>query len=99
MEALETWIVKDLDRAADTSRTVIFLGGFLVVSGLIGRLVVLADSFGTFARSSRPLMKIWPEGTTFWVPETLVGYAVAAGVLATGLLLAQRVNHYSRLLG
>lgn len=72
------------------------LAGFVVVAGLIGRVVTtgLASMrhFQTTEHGALPLTALLPNLPTWWVPETTLGFTAAA-ILALMAVAIAKMGH------
>jgi hypothetical protein len=85
------WIFEQPKLAHLVGRGLSSFGGFLIVCGLIGHAGMLAinqtRSIGKLAPLNG-LADAYPMYPLWWVPEGLVGYAVAVVIACAGLYLA-----------
>jgi hypothetical protein len=86
-----TWIATQPKLAHLLGKALFFVGGLLIICGLIGRAGMIAinhtRNLGKLPALSG-LSSAYPMYTLWWVPETFLGYAVAAVIAAAGLYLA-----------
>lgn len=86
-----TWIARQPKLAQLLGKSLFFVGGLLVICGLIGLAGMIAinhtRSLGKLPALSG-LLEAYPMYSLWWVPEGFVGYAVALVIAAAGLYLA-----------
>lgn len=78
-------------------------GGFLLIAGLVGRAATTAasamDGLAGAHRSEVRLGDVLPGYLDLWVPETALGFGLAALMLVLGLWAARTGRAYERHLG
>jgi len=98
MEAIIGFILGDRERAGNLAWAVMFAGGFLLIAGAVGNVVMKAMSAPNVL-AGRPaptgLSEIYPDLPLFWVPEGPLGYIVACVLLIAGVWFATMVRHLS----
>jgi hypothetical protein len=99
MQNIITFIRRDRNRAGNLARAAIFSGGWLLIAGAVGAVLMNAFSApivlaGEIAPTT--LGDMFPGVPLFWVPEGPPGYVVAGALLLAGIWLAILVNRFSR---
>ena len=78
-------------------------GGFLVVAGLVGRVATTGASavkgLGGGMQVEVALSEVLPGYLSVWMPESVMGFAVAMLLLIAGLIAARTGRVYERYLG
>ena len=85
------WIFMRPKLAHLVGKSLFFMGGLLVILGLIGRAALLALNQTRNLSKLPPLNGLsdaYPMYSLWWVPEGILGYAVALILAGLGLYLA-----------
>ena len=99
MKTIITFILQDRNRAGNLARAAIFSGGWLLIAGALGAVMMQAFSAPILqAGNNAPttLSEVFPQVPLFWVPEGPLGYVVASLLLLAGIWLAILVNRRSQ---
>lgn len=80
-----------------------WVGGFLLVSGMVGRVITKAVSVVHGITGNRhseaTLGDVLPTYISVWMPESAVGFCLATLMLALGLWFLRTGQAYERQLG
>jgi hypothetical protein len=85
------WIYKQPKLARMVGQALLSIGGFIIVCGMIGRVAMTAINSTRGLGKLPPIVGLkeaYPMYSLWWVPESFLGYAVAASVAAAGIILA-----------
>lgn len=99
METIFTFIRQDRNRAGSLARAAMLSGGWLLIAGALGAVLMNAFSARMVqAGNDAPatLGEMFPGVPLFWVPEGPLGYVAAGLILLAGIWLAVLVDRLDR---
>lgn len=89
-EAFLGWFLRKPERITESGRTMFLIGGALLISGLLGHVATAAADavklIGKLPQGTR-LAEMYPTWPLWWVPESFVGFFLAAILMALGVWL------------
>lgn len=98
-ERLETYFLTGPERLIQLGRTLILIGGWLILFALSGYVVTSVANIGGHAGTVKTLADIYLSIPTWWVPESIIGVLPAAVIFAMGLWINQTGKHIQHLVG
>lgn len=99
METIIAFILKEPKRAGNLARAAMLSGGWLLIAGALGAVLMKAFS-APIVQSGQDapatLGEMFPDVPLFWVPEGPPGYLLASFILLAGVWLAFFVDRLSQ---
>lgn len=104
MDSVIEWFLERPHRIVDSGRYLFCTGFLLLMAGLWGYVATTSvDAVFSLAHSANPqtnkaLADIYPSLPTWWIPESLFGFAISLLLIVVGLVIALVGKKYKRFL-
>lgn len=92
-EDFKAWCMEHHERTLAWGHAMVWLGGVLLIAGAVGRVMLLAHSFGQ-KNAPAGLADIGLPFPTFFVPEGVLGVTFAVVLILLGAIAVKSIERF-----
>lgn len=104
MESIYEWFLEKPQRSIDFGRSFYWVGFFLLIVGLCGRVATTSSSVianlvpAAQSQQAKTLAEVYPTLPTWWIPEHFIGFFFVVALILVGIILEMQGKKYKRIL-